>query len=848
MSQTVVKLGHVLISRGDFSKLPEGTKFFKDNVLQYNGSAFIAKPSEQYNDGNAGTAAEPLYYLTRVPYNVTPNEPNDGWEVFASDAAYVNSIMTWEENPEWVEVHLDAEQKVLYGVKTDGEFFFGSGVPSQVKDYLNQKIAELSLDEYESIVAFLDDYLGSDTTLKMLIDSKVDVEDGKSLMSSEEHTKLEALPTNAELITSLGNKVDVVEGKQLSTEDYTTEEKTKLGALPTNAALTEALNDKVDKETGKSLMTEAERTKLGNLPNNASLTDSLATKVDKEEGKGLSTNDYTNADKELVAVHEIVENPEYIKAEVDSEGKLLAGRTTDGAAFENVGFSTPKMSIDGYTIENIQDPEGRTEIKTDSEGKILSYRDSKGVMHECGGINTPSINGTPIDELGGSNSSAIAPREYNLPKYGHVDIQKELSFTDGTNSYAPTKISKVGSQYYVTATLVDGQVVPDSVEVTLVESDIDITQWPADKKTKHYCKVDINFGSYLSGTFYIEVKYQGDSTLSYPKKNFRFTFYKDLLFTKKQKQKIGEFIETAKYNLKAYYLDNSIIREPACYRLVQAIMETRDYNEQYPWNPNYNIFTGATGITLNFPTRIDVSGEFYGINWFGLAKDVDNFMLDDEAMNGVLIQGAGAANENSTFWQQVDTECWDDILGDADNSIGEDSLPSVQDFFDYINSRNGYAFNKETASEHLNINAWIDCYIIFELLCCTDSLAKNFMLYAGSDKKVYWPMYYDMDYTFTNNNPEGSVLSQGLAWDKSLWIKIKSLYWEEICKRYKELRHIVISANYIVPFLQNLIRNFPYKDYEAEITKWGNHGIGTLNENIEWIKTRINWLDDYFKI
>ena len=171
MSQTVVKLGYVPISRGDFSKLPEGTRFYRDNVLQYNGSAFIAKPSEEYNDGNAGTAEEPIYYLTRIPYEVTPDELNEGWEVFASDTAYCSQFFAYTDNPEYVRVYTDAEDKVLWGIKADGDIFFGAGVPSQVKDYLESKISALSLDEYEAMVAFLDGLLNSDTTLKMMLDS-----------------------------------------------------------------------------------------------------------------------------------------------------------------------------------------------------------------------------------------------------------------------------------------------------------------------------------------------------------------------------------------------------------------------------------------------------------------------------------------------------------------------------------------------------------------------------------------------------------------------------------------------------------------------------------------------------
>jgi hypothetical protein len=87
-----------------------------------------------------------------------------------------------------------------------------------------------------------------------------------------------------------------------------------------------------------------------------------------------------------------VDNPEFVEVKTDSDGKVLAGRTLDGAAFENVGFATPKMSIDGYTIENIEDPEVRREITADSDGRIISYRDSEGVKHEEVGINSAVVN------------------------------------------------------------------------------------------------------------------------------------------------------------------------------------------------------------------------------------------------------------------------------------------------------------------------------------------------------------------------------------------------------------------------------------------------------------------------
>jgi hypothetical protein len=143
-------------------------------------------------------------------------------------------------------------------------------------------------------------------------------------------------PLSTATQTALANKVDKVDGKALSTNDFTTAEKTKLAAITgTNTgdqdlsgyATTSALATKVDKVQGKDLSTNdyttAEKTKLAAITgtntgdqdlsglattialnskaNAADVTTSLATKVDKVQGKELSTNDYTTAEKTKLA-------------------------------------------------------------------------------------------------------------------------------------------------------------------------------------------------------------------------------------------------------------------------------------------------------------------------------------------------------------------------------------------------------------------------------------------------------------------------------------------------------------------------------------------------------------------
>ena len=146
------------------------------------------------------------------------------------------------------------------------------------------------------------------------------------------------------LIAAIAGKVDKVEGKGLSTEDYTTAEKTKLAGIEAGAnnyslpaATTSALggikvgaNLAIDSSTGvlsgdysaasssaAGLMSAADKSKLDGIAAGAtavtvdsSITSSsenpvqsaaiytaLAGKVDTETGKGLSTNDYTDAEK-----------------------------------------------------------------------------------------------------------------------------------------------------------------------------------------------------------------------------------------------------------------------------------------------------------------------------------------------------------------------------------------------------------------------------------------------------------------------------------------------------------------------------------------------------------------------
>lgn len=106
---------------------------------------------------------------------------------------------------------------------------------------------------------------------------------------------------NKAVNTALNTKVDKVDGKGLSTNDFTTAEKTKL--------------DGVEAGANKTIVDSVLDAESTNPVQNKVINNALSDKVDKVDGKGLSTEDYTTTEKTKLAGIETGAN----KTIVDSE-------------------------------------------------------------------------------------------------------------------------------------------------------------------------------------------------------------------------------------------------------------------------------------------------------------------------------------------------------------------------------------------------------------------------------------------------------------------------------------------------------------------------------------------------
>lgn len=561
-----------------------------------------------------------------------------------------------------------------------------------------------------------------------------------------------------------------------------------------------------------------------------------------------------------------IEDPEgRTEITIDTEGKVLGYRNGEGVRCEY------KMNIDNLNVENLNLGKNAQKYVIDlinSQPKEVNVR--KWHLPSYGAVNIKQETFFLTANDGYSDKTGIYPIVINEDtqenaKKGLTVLQffvkstlkdegngvySRLDNSVGLDFYVPSKVTYVNEVPYVTSSLtkneIDGtySVNETSIKVTKITDSPTIGAWSVDKKTEHQCVVEIDFGHYLNGTYNIGVKYQGSSTLYNRKRNFRFTFYKDSSFSKKNKIKIGEMVRTSGFNLKANYTDNTRIKEFLMNRIFMSIWEDRVNLHSYPWEAEEIPCSGATGMIKGFPIRVNIGGNFYGIDVFGLKKDEKNYLLDGDT-SGMIVSGTRGNTNDPNNWTAAKPEDWEDEMNDE---LTESNKQALTDFFSFINSEN---FTKENVPQRMSVIDWIDYFIGLQVFLMRDNTCRNMILYAKEDKKKLYPFFYDLDLSwfFYDNNYNLDIMTSSYAVDMSLWENFKSLYEDEIRNRYAYLRENILSIETIQAMYEDIAKDIPLVDIALEKEKWGQGNVNSMNTYISVLKKRLNWLDkEYFKI
>ena len=809
------------------------------------------------------------------------------------------------ESPEFIKAIVDAEDHFLFGIQLDGSIEWGKGIPSPIRAKLQEIINQCQQDKTDILEAINAAKKELSASIAALQEGKVDKEEGKSLIEDEVKECFRVI-SNDEFLWAVVDSEDralfgfyratgkpyyplnemyhVIQNEEYFAAWVTTDDKVVLGLRRDGEVIGEihavnALKQVISQlQSGVAALQE----KVGTIDSNLkelldvfSLQDNeeyLAVEQDAE-GKVLSSTNpdgshyIHNAKSETIPTEfEHIEDIEgRTEITTDAEDKILGYRNGEGVRCEH------KMNIDNLKVENLNLGNNAQKYVLDfinSQPKEVNIR--KWHLPSYGTVNIKQETFFLTANDGYTDKSGIYPIVINEDtqenaKKGLTVLQffvkstlkdegngvySKLDNSIGLDFYVPSKVTYVNEVPYVTSSLTKNEfdgtysVNETSIKVTKITDSPTIGAWSVDKKTEHQCVVEIAFGHYLNGTYNIGVKYQGSSTLYNRKRNFRFTFYKDSSYSKKDKIKIGEMVRVSGFNLKANYTDNTRIKELLMNRIFMSIWEDRGKLHSYPWEAEEIPCSGATGMIKGFPIRVNIGGNFYGIDVFGLKKDEKNYLLDGDT-SGMIVSGTRGNTNDPNNWTAAKPEDWEDEMNDE---LTESNKQALTDFFSFINSEN---FTKENVPQRMSVIDWIDYFIGLQVFLMRDNTCRNMILYAKEDKKKLYPFFYDLDLSwfFYDNNYNLDIMTSSYAVDMSLWENFKSLYEDEIRNRYAYLRENILSIETIQAMYEDIAKDIPLVDIALEKEKWGQGNVNSMNTYISILKKRLNWLDkEYFKI
>lgn len=243
--------------------------------------------------------------------------------------------------------------------------------------------------------------------------------------------------------SDLADKVDKVSGKALSTNDYDNTAKGKLDALSNIQQIGAGLA--LDNEThelsatGISITIDNEMSASSTNPvQNKVITAALGNKVDTVSGKGLSTNDYTNADKDIV---DGVTTALSGKADASTVSAILDGQSIDSFADVETALGGKADKVVSAVNGNFAGLDANGNL-TDSGSKASDF-----VAASAGEAGDTVVTFTDPQADGTITSGSALKTIIGLIKYklAHIVSGHTIVNSSGTSQTARKKLKFTGS-------------------------------------------------------------------------------------------------------------------------------------------------------------------------------------------------------------------------------------------------------------------------------------------------------------------------------------------------------------------------------------------------------------------
>lgn len=354
------------------------------------------------------------------------------------------------------------------------------------------------------------------------------------------------------------------------------------------------------------------------------------------------------------------------------------------------------------------------------------------------------------------------------------------------------------------------------------------------------------------------IKYQGNSTLAWPKKGYRLKLYQDAALTKKLKLEIpGSGFKTNAFNLKANFTDpnkgNNIVNS----ELFKQITSSRSNLKEsiVKKMPNYGQIAGI-------PVSLTINGLNMGLYSLNTYHQDKLYKMNDKKANDIAITGEGYSPVTS-FQQPVTV---DDFISDwafsnvSPAKITQATINRFNELYQVANAPKSDYLSLE--QRYIDIPSAID-YLVFSFaINNADGLRKNIFYLSKNDSK--WTlMPYDLDMSWANSwdgNTTDEKADFGQTLNNSgnkLLINIYNHHRQDIINRYKELRHNVLSTANVIMLFNQWFDSIGEKNYQINDQLWNQYNMNGLfthraylpkQELFKQINSRLKTVDNLWGI
>lgn len=353
---------------------------------------------------------------------------------------------------------------------------------------------------------------------------------------------------------------------------------------------------------------------------------------------------------------------------------------------------------------------------------------------------------------------------------------------------------------------------------------------------------------------YAVIKAQGNSSMSYPKKNQTVKLFKDAECTEKLKVDFKGWGKQNKFCYKANWIDLTHSRNVVSARLWADVVKSRADYEELPellrTSPNQGAVDG-------FPCKVYAGGVYQGRYTINIPKDKWMSNMDDDLDTHCILCGEGY---NSGCFRSASTAEWTDEVHDSMPSAIRNRWVEVINFV--MNSTDDEF--KANLGGYFDVPSLIDYHLYGLISCGLDAYGKN-QLYLTYDGQKWFASMYDMDSTW------------GLYWDGSrilpgtygrteyedfvngrqgnlLYIRLEQLFYEELQARWVELKNGVLSVANIINRFERFTDIAPTELVKEDYAGTTGSGLFTgipskTANNIQQIRAfalvRRAWTDTY---